>query len=259
MVTGFFAKGKTTKKTPEISYRIERSKSPQKHKFTSGAVAFIDILGWKGIWTKDKKAHITLDNAIYDIKFRIEDFIIKNKNEKIKEFQTISISDTIAILIEGEAQTSINLCADICQYTFCLLLSKNLFVRGAITYGEYQYQNNIMVGPAIDEVTAWHEDADWAGIIQSPSLTFFTEIKFQEDFWIEYDVPLKSISKKKLQCINWPKILKNQFNITKEDFLEKLKSNGKPLDQTIAKKYFNTYDFYIHCTTEKPSSEIPER
>ena len=42
-------------------------------------------------------------------------------------------------------------------------------IRGAITYGEYSYKGNIMLGPGIDECASWHEKADWIGVSLSPS------------------------------------------------------------------------------------------
>lgn len=74
--------------------------------------------------------------------------------------------------------------------SFCLV--NELPVRGAIGYGRFCLMDNMLMGPAVDEVASWYEAVEWLGAVFTPTASFRYR---PEDFGavnlIDYDVPLK--------------------------------------------------------------------
>ena len=124
-----------------------------------------------------------------------------------------------------------------------------------------------IVGPVVSDARAWYEEADWAGIIVTPSCQFLLEshmahasvnsttrhINFEE-WLVKYDVPLKNKGKRALWAVAWP-----------HDFLDTVKKNQqilippvgilagllwkeilskKPAPKGIESKYTNTVEFF---------------
>lgn len=218
-----------------------------------GAVSFLDILGWKGIWQKSTDSIKTLLNIIELAKINIKDIKDEHKiqNGEYSYFEhldvdVISISDTIVLLTVGNIEASLELHARLCSKIIVNALEVGLLIRGAINCGSFERQENIFVGPAIDEVASWHEAADWIGVIQTPSAYFASVNPSGNSFkMIEHDVPLKTKGKIFTRCVNW-----------KDDWIQKGKNeldlrnvfiNMGPILPDIYPKMRNTLDFYHIC------------
>jgi hypothetical protein len=92
--------------------------------------------------------------------------------------------------------------------------------RGCISVGEYLYEENIVLGPAIFDAARWYESADWMGVIVSPeSQPWFDSIfendtekkimnRFLENFLVCYKVPMSHPDTheitKELWSVGWP-------------------------------------------------------
>ncbi|MBK5261044.1 MAG: hypothetical protein JJE17_00545 [Peptostreptococcaceae bacterium] len=219
----------------------------------TGAVTFLDVLGWKGIWQRRPDSITTLLNIIDKAKICIED--IKKEHEsqngdysylKNLEVEVISISDTIVLLTVGLPETTLELHAKMCSKIIANALEEGILIRGAINYGPFERRENIFVGPAIDEVASWHEIADWIGVIQTPSAYFESINPCGDDFkMIEYDVPLKTKGKILTRCVNWTDdwIKKGKGVLELRDVFIRM----GPILPAIYPKYRNTLDFYDMC------------
>jgi len=238
-----------------------------------GAIAFLDILGFKGIWTK-----MPPEQIIKIIKGIIAELlkstkIVSNEKKHYGNLDVTVISDTIIIEFMGETYKTTIFIAEVIQRIFFPFLAKKLPIRGAVTFGTYYRSGNIYVGPAIDDVAEWYNKANWMGVILTPSATMsleagYCDINFEtlqktlNKFWIKYPIPLKKFLNKKnnitLYALNWPNHLifvkkgleksspkiknKSSFSI----ILQILSEQGN-VGPSICDKYDNTICFVRKC------------
>lgn len=247
------AKQLIKKKIPHFDIQEELNKLCMKYQkkiendygLVYGAVMFCDFLGWKGLWKNDIE-HEALKNAnrlVGKIAKKFEE--LTNESLPLNKYfpvsTLLSISDTIALMTPMvyniDKPKLFSLYSKIGK--FILENSIEIFpLRGAFTIGEFNYTNNIMIGPAIDEAASWHELADWIGIILAPTAQFeydITELSKRPEEIIQYEqIPLK-VNKGCLRyCISW--------NEPKDAIINIVRKN-KSLIPEIANKYINTYNF----------------
>lgn len=214
----------------------------------SGAITFMDFLGWKGLWqNRGNTNHLeNVSNLINGIKevVRLYTCELFPHSEEIQLSKLISISDTIAIFtpqIPNCAQVDLlKLHAKIAKYILEECVKKTYPIRGAITLGKYNTKNNIMIGPGIDECASWHETCNWIGVHFTPSAELHLKLIQQNgnndgmQNIVNYNVPVKNGYPKVGYCVNW-KVDNNDFT----NLMNKVQS----LMPEIAGKYMNTYDF----------------
>lgn len=246
--------------------RLKTSKPVNNKQRNRGAVTFLDVLGWKGIW-RDEKNDDTGENAkdrlsrfIKEIEKQAKEIVLKysfnkledktlevdqqyslNKLERGKNFEVelLRISDTIVFFTSGSAQDAISIHCELCAWTLNNALKKGFPLRGAIGYGVYDHDESIMIGPAVDEAASWHESTDWIGVVLSPSVYFELERKLPKCA-VEYSkIPYKKGVKGTNWCVDWN--YGNAENNYKE--ICAAFSNRGPHMQEVAPKYLNTLDF----------------
>lgn len=242
----------------------ENSQDEQKQiKLYHGAVTFLDVLGWKGIWRQNTSAISKLEGLISeineqankvtgkyikklrnDIKFKKYNKSSRNRGKmndadlgKIADIkiEVLSISDTIVLLSPGDAKITLDMHAELVSWILKRALELELPLRGAISYGDYSYSNNIMLGYAVDEAASWHESTDWIGVILTPSAQIA-----KKDTKIPNIVPYKNIPFKKsiknlIYCVDW------HFD-SDEDLEEIILAKGPHMPE-VAPKYLNTLEF----------------
>lgn len=217
-----------------------------------GAVTFLDVVGWMGIWQKRLDAVQELKdltNALKEKAVLITQKTIELlEGEKKSRYRGIvtdikSISDTIVFLTPGDADFTLSIHGDLCAYAIASSLIRKIPLRGAISFGEFRDDTNILIGPAVDEAAAWHEMSDWFGVFLTPSAFFSVneEIFLQKTIWIKHNPPLKS-GKFETLCINWT----SNFNeeLMPGCSLNNLFVDMGPLVPNIGLKYINTMEFY---------------
>ena len=138
------------------------------------AVAFVDILGFKGIWQR-------LDsNRVLDILKGVKERIKTNYKHPALDRgwpdssnpEVTVLSDTIVIVIKSDEPHCVLLMANIINDISLYFYDFRLFFRGAISYGEYEQEDSTFIGPAIDDVAGWYEAADWIGVILTPTTNY---------------------------------------------------------------------------------------
>jgi class 3 adenylate cyclase len=213
---------------------------------TRGAVTFLDVLGWGGIWTRD--------NA-YDAVARLRGLLrlaenvaarwaVAEPNPEARGARTEikSISDTIVLQTAGDPEPTLRLHADICTQLICRSIEDRLPLRGATAYGEFlpgRDRDTIVVGPAVDEAASWHEAADWIGVILAPSGVLAWG-GGQDSKWIERPaIPLKVGRVPLLRCLDWRSGWKGGAETLRQTF-----AGVGPLPTSIAAKYMNTLAFF---------------
>ena len=146
--------------------------------FKWGAVTLLDFLGWKGVWMNDYKQQSQSAHFNYNSLQKLAN-LIKTINEECnaqcKEYGTslkfISISDTLALFSpcrsgddDEENYNILKLHAELCSRVMDISAASGFALRGAITIGEFDYWNNVIIGPGVDECASWYEQADWLGV-----------------------------------------------------------------------------------------------
>jgi hypothetical protein len=161
-----------------------------------GAVAFMDALGFKGIWRRHRH------DAVLDKLRCLRTAAELAKDEAVKERRIViaetnrslaTFSDTIFFACSAtslpEAQTEVGVAggqfAETTEVEFAGLAVTSavlahviaeathapvpLAFRGAIAFGEYSAEEEFVIGPAVDEAAAAHEAADAAVVWFCPS------------------------------------------------------------------------------------------
>jgi len=107
-----------------------------------------------------------------------------------------------------------------------------------------------MIGPAVDEAAAWHENAEWFGCILSPSALLLNVHK-DLNAWVEYEAPVKKGGKYLTGCINWIDTFqeRNEKN-PREKICVNFTNMGSIIPE-ISQKYTNTLRFFDKFLKEK--------
>lgn len=217
-----------------------------------GAVTLLDVLGWKGVWQRKPTAVKELKAIIEQATNRALELVGEDKFKNLKEFKNLkvevkSISDTIALITYGDCAKTLRFQGILSSFLIAIALEKGFFLRGATCYGELYNEDNIFVGPAIDEVASWYESVNWIGVILTPSALWSLEEELNTsdiNLYHEESVVVKQHGSFKTYCANWPNAYKwrnteNSDKNLKSAFIE----NG-PVTPDIALKLSNTLQFY---------------
>ena len=231
-----------------------------------GVVVFLDILGFKGIWQRNDADDVL--NLLNEVPQLVKDTYRHPPQEKqwpkSSPPRVTILSDTIVITVESEKPHGLLLITEILNIIIVHFHKNNLFVRGAIGYGEYSQSGNTFIGPAIDDVAEWYEKADLIGIIATPKtnyiLNLFSTLEFgangfSVDSYVQYDVPCKQEETYNLNCFNWPGFMQASFNELPDDNLksksrlamEGLFSKQDGVNGPVFLKYENTLLFVDHA------------
>lgn len=120
-----------------------------------GAVTFMDVLGWKGIWERRYNAGDILTKLIGELRQKSFELIAKEPERYAGlSVEIKSISDTIAMFSTGKAQSVLDLHGQVNQLAICRSIAEEIPLRGATCYGRFTTTGNIMIGPAVDEAAS---------------------------------------------------------------------------------------------------------
>lgn len=208
--------------------------------FQKGAITFFDFLGWKGLWLNSEKDHLKVVSELIDDfrkKLKIETEKVYPYCLNMKVSKLLSISDTIVLFTPElsiiDSKQLLELHANMARYVVEQSVLKQYPIRGAITLGEYNSKNNVMIGPGIDECASWHEMCDWIGVHLTPSAQLEYE-RNKIDNIMRYKIPVKRGVPNIEYCVKW--IIENhEFDL--------LFDKAKPMLPQIAAKYLNTRKF----------------
>lgn len=233
-----------------------------------GSVAFIDILGFSGIWQRRNAEDVL--NILNSVPKLIQDTYKKPPPEKnwpkSSNPECTILSDTIVVTIESEQPHCLFLLGNIICELILYFNEQKIFLRGAVAYGDYTHSGNTFVGPMIDDVASWYEVGDWVGIISTPKTNYLIDRlqPFKVDYnnfavqsFIKYDVPDKNGDKHTLNCLNWPGYLQAAFkelpnNDVKSKvriLMEKMFTEQSEFNAAVLKKYEHTLKFVDYAVS----------
>lgn len=210
-----------------------------------GAIAMIDILGWKGIWQR-REPQGALD-ALGRIESGVQRvFDVLEKNTTIVGHQKFSgiarrvftISDTIVLHAQGEPEKAMELVGGCCATVVSHALVEGLFVRGALGYGQYLERGWSFVGPIVDEVASWYEQTNIIGVCVTPQGRRIVD-RLQSDVKVRF--PLTKVSVKgqgvmDMACVNWPQTMGEYLKKDEILSLYDQASNGLVISPDIESK-----------------------
>ena len=219
-----------------------------------GWIAFLDILGFKGIWAKKEPAEIVRDmegikkehdRTKQKIKTGALSDIFPDTKEQFKHLDLTIISDTIVIeyslekddneenegMSEEKLFAALKYISNEVQSQFLTCLKRKLPLRGAIAFGEYYKKGNIFIGPAVDDAAEWHNQADWLGVILTPKATMRLDsgastaneeiMDYLKMQWLKYLIPLKDeklrVEKLEFYALNWVNWVNERVGLDKLD------------------------------------------
>src|SRR4051794_9776094 len=104
--------------------------SPAEGQMAIGAVTFLDVLGWKGIWLRREHKEVVrlLDNLV-----RTAERIAVEQRGKttVAGVRILSISDTIVLLTEGNVADVVKIHGLICKALIAESIRSGIPLRGA--------------------------------------------------------------------------------------------------------------------------------
>jgi hypothetical protein len=215
----------------------------------NGIIIFLDILGIKGIWRRRNPFKV-IQKWQYLVRIYnnlSKDMLSAYSQSEIEKREMIIFSDTIIITIP-KIPTNNVLWGIASMLTSLFVHSSNdrLFIRGGLSSGVYYHSENMIIGPAIDEVYEYHKQIEWAGISTAPSLTKI--IKQQEKRgksehgYCPYDIPTKKGAERDGRALFWPPFdIVTSENRTIESIIKtELKKN---IEENAKNKLENTLRF----------------
>ena len=227
---------------------------------SEGSITFLDVLGWKGIWSRDDHAIVKLEELHHLVSHWAQGEALENTKRSCGALGTswrgantkvLLISDTLVITTYGDATPTLWLHGEIVTQAICESLSRGLPLRGATCFGKFEIseRTSVFVGPAVDEAAEWYEQLDGIGVILTPTAMLSASLSGATNSpWIEYtNPPIKSGKLSQIQACNWPVIWskRNQGSNKSPKALlsEALKRLG-PISPSVAPKIFSSLDFF---------------
>ena len=137
----------------------------------TGALAFVDCLGFKGIWKRGDPEAVL--NSLNSAERRARLYIKIMGWIPEVEMRCVSLSDTVVVGVTLPSRTAVNegvkgslvTCAAVVAKEVAGELIKGnppIAVRGCITFGEFILRDSHIIGPAVDEAAELHERANGA-------------------------------------------------------------------------------------------------
>jgi len=240
-------------KTKTIN-KITKKKEKEKIKKKFGLVAFIDVLGIKGIWRRENSEDIPTIWNQFTSKFKQIVEVTMDKQTKVEFY---SFSDTIVITLEHQDNDYLlSKFGSAVWRSIVQSIKIGLPVRGCFALGEFFQEGNFFIGEAVDEASQYYNLPQWIGISASPSAHQALEILSKKNpdavnpIYIKCMIPLKQSIEQNAWAINWPELLSltNSDSInenkTLQTILEKIDSNLENLtDIDASLKWRNTRKF----------------
>lgn len=220
--------------------------TPQaERQMATGAVTFLDVLGWKGIWLRREHKEVV---RLLDGLVRTAEGIANEQRGKTTSARVriLSISDTIVLLTEGDVAGVVSIHGLICKTLLLESVRSGIPLRGATSHGQFfASEGTILVGPAVDEAASWHEALDWIGVVLTPSAEYRHSPVTP---WIKYGrAPIKGLGTRTLWCVDWSEGWANEEEVRSQF------SQAGPIDVAIAPKYMNTLDFLKDRIAARPA------
>ena len=219
----------------------------------NGTIAFLDILGFKGIWQRREPDEVLdiLNSSVEYIKDIFSNYPFQSEWGEVTGPDITILSDTIVIIFGGPRSSCSLFLAMVVNELIAFFLDKNLFLRGAIGYGNYIKSGNSFLGPAIDDVAAWYEASKFIGVIATPRTSYLIELLTSNEvrfdtkkypLFIKHPISFKNMPTQNIYCVNWPAARYGNRPDAHKHIIT-IFSEGEPFDANVFSLVENTIDF----------------
>jgi len=228
---------------------------------SKGSVIMLDAVGTKGVCSRREPKDYVSDWKEIVTTF-LDEFAEASKlqhqiGKRLENLQFLSqaFSDTIVVTVEErEKAPLLGIIGNHLIPPFLSALERGVFLRGAISCGEYYHKGNILIGPAVDEAGDWFERGDWIGVMLTPSSMLHIRShppdQLAETVYRTYEVPLnREPGRFKTQVLNWNEDLRVGDVLKGKDLLTYFASKvleaqgGEPILASFTSKFANTMTF----------------
>lgn len=261
-----------------------------------GVVAMLDALGVTGMWARSSPE--TVERQVKNWQEIIAIFHtfasgVLSQPDIVRRCQVYSFSDTIIIVMEGEPSVDADaptgvpgvrtpdllmLMGEALKRAFYTALTLGVFFRGAITAGTFHESlpasrdaagspslgQPLLIGPAIDNVAEWYEQADWMGVLVTPNATYHLTLLDSlaagspvHQAYTKHHIPIKqgrdgSIKPRELWALAWPQFAVATTGSVTEARAQVLTAFAiEPIGLAPLSKYEHTLQFFETCCGAK--------
>lgn len=183
---------------------------------------------------------------------------------RLAKHEVVTFGDSFILLYQchpEEIRFALSCVAGWCAWTMSAAMDRKVFLRGALSIGNYLYggsQSNTVLGPAVADAASWCEVAEWIGVAVTPSAGYYlnqsatnpNELRHHSQFhffhqqpYIKYPVPLKGGHHNELWTLMWPRTF---FDNQKPDSIrQRLATHfaGSSMPKGTESKYANTWAY----------------
>ncbi len=245
----------------------------------NGVVVFLDALGISDYNNDKCKIFVKNRDEIKDeLKFVVEKWKIQLEEELGKILLKPNIAtfqDSIILWWPEQKANSLDFflgAGHIVTAIINLAIQRKIFLRGAISVGEYIYDessaNVTIIGQAVADAYKYHAITDWIGVIQTPrfrreylcylnsvadndNVPLNAVIKKYSTFFVPCNIPLHkdkneigTLSMEKFFAVSWPQLTYQIENKGCEQILSiLLYESHRPENAKYKSKYDNTLIF----------------
>jgi len=135
-------------------------------------VALLDMLGAR---TADEEVTDRLYRSMGFLRermeFRAHDMVRQGQGwiQHLPSPQTLAFGDSLLFLWEvGQESKWLPVVGQLLSDVFLDALEKGVPLRGAISYGHAQYDNAVVLGPAISDAAEWYEEVNALAVVVTP-------------------------------------------------------------------------------------------
>jgi hypothetical protein len=230
-----------------------------------GAILFMDALGTQGAWNRSDPINIARnwDTIVNSFAESIESFEKELYNPAKPVFRGeppffTAFSDTIITTANADDLIyAISILGALLSKSFIKAMELGIYLRGAISVGEYYQAKHIIIGPAVDEAYDWHGRADWIGIMLAPRAGYLVDSIKTEDkihklvdfLFTGCQIPIHPIGNTERylhgRAFNWPRNWKSDLPDKTERQKELFTQFSRfPISSKASSKYQNTLEFF---------------
>jgi hypothetical protein len=180
----------------------------------NGLVAILDALGTKLLSLAEAIEFVALRDSIQAFTERVVETSLSGLD--MNRLSKFTFNDTVVYAYEPLSGVTLGEVERFCHVLRVFethSIIKGTPFRGALAVGDfYVGDKQTVLGPAITDAASWFEAADWVGIHATPHASMLIQSLLErapkaglDHVLVDYDVPLKDKSKRRLKAVNWPK------------------------------------------------------
>lgn len=234
-----------------------------------GVVALLDALGTKGLLSRSAPDGLLETwQTLLAVLERLCNEVAAS--EATDDCSFLAFSDTILINIiptsEADQPGCLSLLHTLLQRFMWSGVLAGVYFRGAVSAGRFIQSPFRVLGESLEEAAEWYEQANWMGVMATPSAKHLIEQMVLEGWdmeasFIQYEVPLRNNRLYDTWAVNRPNYADDEARSKdtsgKAKLLRSFRTYSGAISPAIADKYANTLAFADKVWEAPPSESQP--